>query len=108
MSRNHAVVPISLDLLRIILDIPAGIDVVGILEMDSRDRERGECRLLVFGDALPKVAEGGQGPKVELIHTRVESGNSFLSEMKVEGRTLYHQRVINGEVVGEWLVGSGV
>ena len=67
MPRNHAVVPMSLDLLRIILDIPAGVDVVWTLEMDSDDRERGMCRLAV------------------------------------DDRT-YHQRVINGEVVREWLV----
>ena len=101
-GQGSGVLTVSLDLLRMIIDLPPGVEVLTVLDMDADDHLHRQCRLLIAGGYLPTVPEGADPPQIIPIHMRIESGKAFLSEFVVSGKTIYRQRIVAGEVQGEW------
>ena len=102
-GQRYGVLTMSLDLVRMILDLPVGMAVSSFMDMNVEDQRLRQCRLVVTGDKLPLVPEGADPPQITPIHIKVETGKAFLSEFVVSGKTIYRQRMVAGEVRGEWL-----
>jgi hypothetical protein len=79
MSTPNAEILVSVELLRMILDLPASYRVVG-----AETERYGELvSLLVESDRLPAIDEGDLRHQVTPIMQRVEGGQATLAELRV-------------------------
>lgn len=75
----NAELPVSVDLFRLLFDLPARMRIVGAVN----DHDTNTVRLLVVDESLPQVEVGAPRYEIQPIFQRVETGKCVLQSIQI-------------------------